>query len=192
MGNPWLSKKAFFYFGGAFVLLLGGAIVLMAPYHYTGYVALQGDIDAFEIWEGTGYYPQLEIAVTVTPISNDSVYVDLLITNNDTLIDNTVNLTLSTADSLPETNQLVYEQRVIIDLDPGNYTIYFDRIEGASDIDIAFTQLSDSRIFIVTGGIMNIVGLIMGATGYCVGGSLIPSGEETIVEWGWDEHQRPK
>ncbi|MHA2426076.1 MAG: hypothetical protein ACXAEF_14895, partial [Candidatus Thorarchaeota archaeon] len=102
MGNPWLSKKAFFYFGGAFVLLLGGAIVLMAPYHYTGYVALQGDIDAFEIWEGTGYYPQLEIAVTDTPISNDSVYVDLLITNNDTLIDNTVNMTLSTADSLPD------------------------------------------------------------------------------------------
>ncbi|GAH73407.1 unnamed protein product [marine sediment metagenome] len=39
---------------------------------------------------------------------------------------------------------------------------------------------------------MNIAGLLMGATGYCIGGSLIPTGDEAIVEWGWDEHQKPK
>ncbi|MFW9847998.1 MAG: hypothetical protein ACFFF4_02595 [Candidatus Thorarchaeota archaeon] len=192
MGNPWLSKKAFFYFGGAFVLLLGGAIVLMAPYHYTGYVALRGDIDAFEIWDSSGYYPQLEVAVTVVPETNDSVYVDIRLRNNETLVTSFVNMTMTSDDRLPEADRLTYEKRVIVDLDPGNYTIFFDRIEGAADIDVAFTQLSDSRAYIVTGGVMNIVGLIMGATGYCIGGTLIPSGDETIVEWGWDEHQKPK
>ena len=192
MGNLWLSKKAFLYFGGTFVLLLGGAIVLMAPYHYTGYVALQGDIDAFEIWEGTGYYSQLEVAITVTPSLNNSVFVDIRFRNNATFVMNTVNMTLSTADSLLEVERLTYEKRVILDLDPGNYTIFIDRIEGASDMDIAFTQISDSRTYIVTGGIMNIAGLLMGATGYCIGGSLIPTGDEAIVEWGWDEHQKPK
>ena len=187
-----MSKKAFLYFGGAFVLLLGGAIVLMAPYHYTGYVALQGDIDAFEIWESTGYYPQLEVAITVTPSLNNSVFVDVRFRNNETLVTNTVNMTLSTADSLLDTDRLTYEKRVILDLDPGNYTIFIDRIEGASDMDIAFTQISDSRTYIVTGGVMNIAGLLMGATGYCIGGSLIPTGDEAIVEWGWDEHQKPK
>ncbi len=192
MGNPWLSKKAFFYFGGAFVLLLGGAIVLMAPYHYTGYVALRGDVDAFEIWDSSGYYPQLEVAVTVVPESNGSVFVDIRIRNNETLVTSFVNMTMTSDDRLPDADRLTYEKRVIVDLDPGNYTIFFDRIEGAADIDVAFTQLSDSRAYIVTGGIMNIVGLIMGATGYCIGGTLIPSGDETIVEWGWDEHQKPK
>jgi hypothetical protein len=192
MGNPWLSKKAFFYFGGAFVLLLGGAIVLMAPYHYTGYVALENDIDAFEIWEGTGYYPQLEVAVTVTPNANNSVYVDILICNNETLAEHFVNMTLTMDDQIDDASYVVYEQRAVVDLDVGNYTISYVRIEGAADMDVALTQLSDSRTYIVTGGIMNIAGLIMGATGYCIGGSLIPSGDEAIVEWGWDEHQRPR
>ncbi len=192
MGSPWLSKKAFLYFGGTFVLLLGGVIVLMAPYHYTGYIVLQGDTDAFEIWEGTGYYPQLEVAVTVTPSTNNSVFVDIRFRNNATLVTNTVNMTLSSADRLPATKILTYEKRVVLDLDAGNYTIHIDRIEGAADIDISFTQISDSRTYIITGGIMNIAGLIMGATGYCIGGSLIPSGDEAIVEWGWDEHQKPK
>ncbi|MDF1539950.1 MAG: hypothetical protein P1Q69_13720 [Candidatus Thorarchaeota archaeon] len=192
MGNPWLSKKAFLYFGGAFVLLLGGVIVLMAPYHYTGYVALQGDTDAFEIWDTAGYYPQLEIAVTVTPEINESVYVDIRVINNETHVTHTMNITLSTDDMLQDTERLLYEKRQIIDLNPGNYTIFVDRIEGATDMDISFTQISDSRLYIVTGGVMNIVGLFMGAFGYCIGGSLIPTGEEAIVEWGWDEHQKPK
>jgi len=192
MGNPWLSKKAFLYFGGAFILLLGGAIVLMAPYHYTGYVALQGDVDAFEIWDNTGYYPQLEIAVTVTPSLNESVYVDVRVVNNETLVTNTMNMTLTLQDRLVDSELLKYEKRHIMDLDAGNYTIYIDRIEGATDMDISFTQISDSRVYIVSGGVMNIVGLFMGAMGYCIGGSLIPTGEETIVEWGWDEHQQPK
>ncbi|GAH67456.1 unnamed protein product, partial [marine sediment metagenome] len=131
MGNPWKSKKAFLYFGGAFVLLLGGAIVLMAPYHYTGYVAVQGDIDAFEIWERTGYYSQLEVAISVNPHLNGTVFVDIRFRNNKTLVTDIVNMTLTMADRLPDTDQLKYEQRVVIDLDPGNYTIFIDRIEGA-------------------------------------------------------------
>ena len=136
MSNPWLSKKAFLYFGGTFVLLLGGAIVLMAPYHYTGYVALHGDIDAFEIWEGTGYYSQLEVAITVTPSLNNSVFVDIRFINNETLVTNTLNMTLSAADSLLDAERLIYEKRVILDLDPGNYTIFIDRIDLFSNLGI--------------------------------------------------------
>ncbi|MHA1576927.1 MAG: hypothetical protein ACTSU3_06165, partial [Candidatus Thorarchaeota archaeon] len=68
----------------------------------------------------------------------------------------------------------------------GPYTIYTDTIVGAADFDFGMTQLSESRTFVVIGGIMNIVGLIMGASGYFVGGTLITSGEEAILDWGSD------
>lgn len=175
------------------MLLLGGAIVIMAPYHYTGYVALPGEVDAFEIWGSSGYYPQLEIAITVSPdTGNTTVFVDIRVQNNETLELDIVNMTLSSLDAIPDTNPIKFEKREVLDLDVGNYTIYVDNIQGAADVDISFTQISDSRLYIVTGGVMNIIGLIMGATGYCIGGTLIPSGEETIVEWGFDDRQHPK
>lgn len=190
MGSPWLSKKAFLYFGGAFILLLGGAIVLLAPYHYTGFIALSGDSTAFEIWDRPGYYPELEISVIVNPDHNGSVYVDIIILNNATLDTTILNLTLTVLDRPSEGAS--YERRVLLSIDPGAYSIFIDSIIGAGDVDVSFTQSSDSRTYIVTGGIMNIIGLIMGAMGYCIGGSVIPTGNETIVEWGFDEHQRPK
>ncbi len=190
MGSPWLSKKAFLYFGGAFVLLLGGAIVILAPYHYTGFVALPGDSVSFEIWDRPGYHPELEIAVIVNPDSNGTVYVNIRVIENVTLETDILNMSLTTADRPEESAS--YEQRQLLNIDPGDYTIYIDSIIGAADIDISLTQISDSRTYIVIGGAMNIIGLFMGAMGYCVGGSVIPSGNETIVEWGFDEHQRPK
>lgn len=186
MGSPWLSKKAFLYFGGAFILLLGGAIVIMAPYNYTLFVAHRGDADPFQIYNSTGYYPELEVAVTVgQPANNGSVLVNIRIVNNATLEAKIVNMTLTQADRVGGGS--TYQKRETLALNPGAYTIHIDGIFGATDIDISFTQLSDSRTFIVTGGVMNIVGLLMGATGYCIGGSIIPTGNETIVDWGYDE-----
>ena len=187
MGSIWLSKKAFLYFGGAFILLFGGVIVLNAPYHTTGYISMRGDVSAFEIWEGAGYYPQLEISILVHPeFGNNTVEIDILIQNNDTLAITMVNMTLTRADILPDVESPTYEGIEIVDLDGGNYTIYTDRIEGAADFDFGMTQVSESRTFVVIGGIMNIVGLIMGAAGYFVGGTLISSGEDAIVDWGSD------
>jgi hypothetical protein len=97
-------------------------------------------------------------------------------------------MTLSEIDTVPSTDRLAYEQRVTIDLDYGNYTINVDRVDNAANLDISFTQISDSRTFIVTGGLLNIAGLFMGGIGYCVKGSFIPSGDEAIVDWGYEEY----
>ncbi|MHA1481410.1 MAG: hypothetical protein ACTSQZ_08315 [Candidatus Thorarchaeota archaeon] len=187
MGSIWLSRKAFLYFGGAFILLLGGAIVLSAPYHTTGYISMEGDLSAFEIWEGAGYYSQLEISIIVQPAyQNNTVEIDIHIHNNETLAITSANITLTMTDILPEVESPTYEKLTIVDLDYGAYTIHTDRISGAADFDLGLTQVSDSRTFVVIGGIMNIVGLIMGATGYLVSGILITSGDEAIVYWGSD------
>ena len=117
MGSVWLSKKAFLYFGGAFVLLLGGVIVLSAPYHTTGYISMQGDVSAFEIWEEVGYYPQLEISILVHPeFGNNTVEIDIHIQNNDTLAITPVNMTLTTANILTDVESPTYEGIVIVDL----------------------------------------------------------------------------
>lgn len=197
VGNPLWSKKAFCYFGGAFILLLGGAIIVVAPYHATGYIAQHGDIDAFSIWDEPGYYPQLDIGFRVQPrLRDNDVNIILTIRNNDTLEEIPVNVTLTITDKLAESQPIgnedadtavsptIYERHLIVDLDPGNYTIWVVVINGASDVELSLTQVSDSRTFIVIGGMMNIIGLIMGATGYLIGGSLIPSGEDTIVDYG--------
>ncbi|MFW9933465.1 MAG: hypothetical protein ACFFDR_12510, partial [Candidatus Thorarchaeota archaeon] len=136
MGSPWLSKKAFLYFGGAFILILGGAIVVMAPYHYTGFIALPGDAATFDIWDRPGYHPELEISVIVTPGHNGSVYVNVRIMNNVTLDATIINMTLTLADRPSDGS--FYEQRRLIAIDPGDYTIYIDSIIGASDVDISF------------------------------------------------------
>ena len=171
------------------MLLLGGVIVLIAPYHYTGYIAQQGDTDVFEMWNAPGFHSQLEIAILVRPITNNSVHVDITIIETTTSATHVVNMTLSEIDTVPSTDRLAYEQRVTIDLDYGNYTINVDRVDNAANLDISFTQISDSRTFIVTGGLLNIAGLFMGGIGYCVKGSFIPSGDEAIVDWGYEEYQ---
>ncbi|MHA1929227.1 MAG: hypothetical protein ACTSV2_11695 [Candidatus Thorarchaeota archaeon] len=185
MGNPLWSKKALCYFGGAFILLLGGVIVVVAPYHATGYIALRGDVDAFTIWDEPGFHPQLEIGFNIQPrFADNAVDVDLTIHNNETLEETPVNITLTLDDQMFNVDPVTYERNVIVDIDPGNYTIQIDLIEGAADVELSLTQVSDSRTFIVIGGMMNIIGLIMGATGYCLGGTLIPSGEDAIVDYG--------
>ncbi len=190
MGNPLLSKKAFLYFGGAFILLLGGAIVIMAPYHHTGFIALPGDSANFEIWDKQGFYPRLRVSVMANPEDgNNTVYVTIRISNSSILDEDVIlNITMTIADK-PAPNAL-YEKRVWVDLEPGIYLIYIQSIVGAKDIDIALSQASDSRVFVVTGGIMNFIGLAMGGIGYCLKGSVIPTGDEAIIEWGYEEHDQ--
>lgn len=187
MRSVWFSKKAFLYFGGAFIIILGGAIVYSAPYHAMGYVAVAGNHDSFSIWDRDGFYPQLEVWVSVRPSNSTLVNVDIALLNNDTLEVLTLNMTLTDEHFIPGTNPPVFEDRVVIDLDPGNYTFVLERLNGAGFADIGLTQISDLRIWVVTGGTMNIVGLIMVIIGYCLPGNILPTGDESIVEWGYEE-----
>ena len=170
-------------------MLLGGAIVVLAPYHYTSYISSEGDTSSFDIWEGRGYYPQLEITTTARPETNGSVTVDISIKNNDTQSIQFVNITMTMSNRMPNVEPLTYENREIVDLQTAPYTIRVERIEGASNIELSLKQISDSRLYIVSGGILNIVGLLMGAAGYCIGGSLVPSGDDVIVDWGYETEE---
>ncbi|MFX1560270.1 MAG: hypothetical protein ACFFBL_06765, partial [Promethearchaeota archaeon] len=87
-----------------------------------------------------------------------------------------------------ETNDEVFlEDFLVVDIPPGNYTITFDKIEGAVRIDIGFEQASDSRLFVGVGAIMNILGLVMGIGGYFMPGVFLPTDSDTIVDWGYEE-----
>jgi len=184
------SKKAFLYFGGAFVILLGGAVILSAPYHYIGFVAVPPDACSFQIWAGRGYYNQLEIAVSGRPGNASTITVNFSVVNNETLSTVVVNMTLTSSDMVPGTNPPVFEKRAVVDLEPGNYIVYADNSNPNTYFDLGLTQLSDSRLFIVTGGSMNIIGLVMCMSGYFVAGTFLPTGEETIVGWGYEEKEK--
>ncbi|MHA2221623.1 MAG: hypothetical protein ACXAAO_06150, partial [Candidatus Thorarchaeota archaeon] len=54
-------------------------------------------------------------------------------------------------------------------------------------VDLGLNQISDSRVFILVGGSMNILGAFMGIGGYFVAGSFLPSDSDVITEWGYDE-----
>ncbi|MFO7836623.1 MAG: hypothetical protein R6V83_08210 [Candidatus Thorarchaeota archaeon] len=181
--------KAFLYFGGAFVILFGGAIVLMAPYHYVGLMAREGHVGTFEIWDRPGYYPEFEVSVSINAenVSSNIMYVDFLITNNATSETKIINMTLDEQDRIEDSDPPKYVDRETIDLEPGNYTILLANIDGPTIIDIGYKQISDSRLFIVTGGSLNIIGLVMCIVGYCVGGNLLGTGEEAIVDWGYEQ-----
>ncbi len=187
MRSVWFSKKALLYFGGAAIIILGGAIVYSAPYHTLGYIAVAGNRDSFSIWDEARFYPQLEIWVSVRPSNFTLVNVDITIMNNDTFEVHTINMTLTAEDQIPDTNPPVYDDTVVIDLDPGNYSFTLDRLEGTGWADIGLTQLSDQRSWIVTGGTMNIVGLIMVVVGFFLPGQMLPTGDESIVAWGYEE-----
>ncbi len=171
-------------------MLLGGAIILNAPYHHMGYIAYEGDVYAFEIWGGAGYYPELEVSLQANAGNSTTIRVDMRFVNNDTLDVYILNVTLNDADRLLEVESITYEERNLVHLPFGNYTFYVDRLDGFPRIDIAYTQTSDSRTYIVLGGSMNIIGLIMGAAGYFVGGTLISSGDEALYDWGYDDQVR--
>ena len=100
-----------------------------------------------------------------------------------------VNMSLSPENQIVGPDTVIYEYSVNIDLPIGDYTIWFDRVEGAGLIDLGLQQASDARVWIVTGGSMNIIGVVMGIAGYLVPGSFLPSDSDTIVEWGYDDEE---
>lgn len=188
MGSPWRSKKAFLYFGGAIVIILGGAIVLSSPYNYIGYRAAETERMDFTLFDRAGYYPQLEISLNVNPFNTtDVVVVDFSVSSNTSLQVYTVNFTLTPLDMVPDSNPVVYVARKTIDVPSGNYTVVVDVANGTGTMDIGLTQLSDSRLFIVTGGALNIIGLFMGGAGWFVSGAFLPTGDEMIVDWGYED-----
>lgn len=190
MGSIWLSKKALLYFGGAAIILLGGAIVLMSPYHYVNYSVSQNDFRNFEIWDQQGYYPQLEISVSTRPGNMSTIELDFVLVENVTLNTYVANFTLTEDDLIETPDASFYEASMIIDISPGNYTITLVRVLGATQIDLGLDQMSDSRIFITIGGSMNILGLVMGIAGYFVAGTFLPTDSDTIVEWGFDKEEK--
>ncbi|MHA2142662.1 MAG: hypothetical protein ACXADC_11810 [Candidatus Thorarchaeota archaeon] len=189
MGSPWRSKKAFLYFGGAFIILLGAAIVLSAPYNYIGYRGGENERMAFTLHSRAGYYPQLEISLSLHPSNTTVVLVDFSVESNTSSQVYTTNFTLSPSDMVPDSNPAIYVARQTIDVPSGNYTVIVDQANGTGTMDIGLTQISDSRLFIVTGGAMNIIGLFMGGAGYFVSGALLPTGDEMIVDWGYEDDE---
>lgn len=189
MGSTLRSKKAFLYLGGAFVILLGGAIILMAPYHYTGFVVTPPDATPFSIVNATGYYPQLEIATTVKPANVSVVSIGFRIVSNNTLVTKSINMNLTQDDYLAGTNPKVFQKQLLVNLAPGDYVVYIDSITGASYFDLSLTQLSNSREYVIAGGSLNIIGLVMCIGGYFVPGTFLPTGDQTIVGWGYDKEK---
>ncbi len=188
MRSAWFWKKAFLYFGGAFILLLGGAIVVMAPYNYMGYVAPEGDVYPFKIRDDPGYYPQLEFGLGASPDNETIIYVDVRIVNNETHNVIIRNYTLDERYRLTGVSNIRYEMKDVISLEYGNYTIYIDRLEGITWIDVSLKQLTNSRTYIIIGGSMNILGLVMGIIGYCMPGTMIETDDEQrIIQWGYDK-----
>ncbi|MHA3962186.1 MAG: hypothetical protein AM325_001495 [Candidatus Thorarchaeota archaeon SMTZ1-45] len=189
MGSIWFSKKAFLYFGGAAIILIGGAIVLMAPYHYVNYAVIENDHRSFSIWDSEGYYPQLEVSVQLRVSNSTTVEIGIILIENTTLDVVLVNLTLDQDNIIETPDALFLQGSTIVDIPFGNYTAIIDQINGAGMIDLGFNQVSNSRLFIIAGGSMNIIGLIMGISGYFVPGTFLPTDTDTIVEWGYEEQE---
>lgn len=189
MGSVWFSKKAFLYFGGAAIILIGGAIVLMSPYHYINFAVLENDQRTFEIWDKQGYYPQLEVSVALRPGNSTMVEIGIVLEENSTLDIIIVNMTLDYNNIVETQDSIFYEDRIWIDIPYGNYTVIIDQVNGAGLIDLGFKQASDSELFIFIGGSMNIIGLFMGISGYFVAGTFLPTDTDIIVEWGYGEEE---
>ncbi len=189
MGSVWLSKKALLYFGGAAIILLGGAIVLMAPYHYINFSVSENEYRPFSIWDEQGYYPQLEISISARPGNQSTIELGIVLVENVTLETYIVNFTLTEDDLIETPDASFYEATENIDIAVGNYTVTIDRVLGTTQFDLGLKQESDSRIFIVVGGSMNILGLVLGISGYFVSGALLPTDSDTIVAWGFDEDE---
>ena len=189
MGSVWFSKKAFLYFGGAAVILIGGAIVLMAPYHYINFSVMENDARTFNVWDKDGYYPQVEFSVSVRYGNTSDIEIGLVMQENTTLDMILINISLS-QDNLVETNSGSFlEASIVKDVPYGNYTVVVDQVTGAGLFDLGLNQESDSKLFIGVGGSMNIIGFLMGIGGYFVPGHFLPTDSDTIVEWGYDENR---
>ncbi|MGY5856010.1 MAG: hypothetical protein RTS72_05370 [Candidatus Thorarchaeota archaeon] len=189
MGSVWFSKKAFLYFGGAAIILIGGAVVLSAPYHYINFAVTENQQRTFDIWDKQGFYPQLEVSVSVRLGNSTTVDIGIVLEENSTLDTFIINMTLN-QDNLVETrDQMFLEGSTLVDIPFGNYTVTIDQINGAGLIDIGFNQAGDSQLYIFIGGSMNVIGLIMGIAGYFVSGVFLPTDSDTIVEWGYDDEE---
>ncbi len=186
MRNPWLIAKAFLYFGGAAVIIIGGIIVLMAPYNYVGFLANTGSDFDFEIVEAPGFYDQFTIIVRAKPANLSVIIVDLAVIYQNTSEVTTVNMTLTSDDLVPNSNPPVYMQSHTLSVRPGNYTIVVERLVGVSWIDLSFKQATESKTFAMVGGMLNIIGLVMAIAGYFLPGSFLPSSEYRVVGWGYD------
>ena len=189
MGSVWLSKKAFLYFGGAFIILLGGAIVYMSPYNYINFALVENSPRTFVMRGDSGYYPQIEISASVRMGNLSDVQIDVILEENVTHTQYIVNMTLTSDDQVVGPEQIIYEQSTTIPLPVGNYTVFVDNLDGAGQVDLGLNQASDSRLWIVTGGMMNIIGVIMGIVGYVLPGTFLPTDSETIVEWGHEDEE---
>ena len=189
MGSIWFSKKAFLYFGGLAVILIGGLVVVASPYHYVNYSIGMNEQRPWAIWDTSGYYPQIEISISARLSTNETyIYLDFVLLENSTLDTTVVNMTLGPEHQVIGPDVIIYEYSEIIDLPVGNYTVTLDNVVGAGNVDLGLNQISDSRVWIVTGGMMNIIGIVMGILGYLVPGTFLPSDSDTIVEWGYDEN----
>ena len=189
MGSIWFSKKAFLYFGGLAVILIGGFIVIASPYHYINYSVNENIRKPWTMWDAPGYYPQVEISLSLRPANETYVYLDLVIFDNSTQETRFVNMTVGPEQKVIGPTVIIYEYSEIVDLPVGNYTFYFENIDGVGNVDLGLNQVSDSRFWIVSGGVLNILGIIMGILGYLVPGSFLPSDSDTIVEWGYDQEE---
>ena len=187
MGSVWFSKKAFLYFGGAIIIIIGGAIVYMSPYHFIDFAVTEHDQRTFDIWNKNGYYEKLEVAVSLRPGNSTVIDIGLVFTENTTLNTIIINMTLDQNNKVETRDAVFYEASTIVDIPYGNYTVRVDELIGAGIFDLGLRQLSDSKLWIGIGGSMNILGLIMGAAGYMVRGAFLPTESDTIVDWGYEE-----
>ena len=187
MGSVWFSKKAFLYFGGAIIIIIGGAIVYMSPYHFIDFAVTEHDQRTFDIWNKNGYYEKLEVAVSLRPGNSTVIDIGLVFTENTTLNTIIINMTLDQNNKVETRDAVFYEASTIVDIPYGNYTVRVDELIGAGIFDLGLRQLSDSKLWIGIGGSMNILGLIMAATGYMVRGTFLPTESDTIVDWGYEE-----
>jgi len=163
--------------------------VLMSPYHFINFAVIENDQRAFSVWDKQGYYPQLEISVSLRPGNSTIVEIGIVLQENSTLDTTIVNMTLDQDNLVQVEDAIFLDGSTIVDIPVGNYTVIMDQINGAGMIDIGFNQASDSRLFIFIGGSMNIIGLIMGLSGYFVAGTLLPTDTDIIVEWGYGEEE---
>ncbi|MGD9397261.1 MAG: hypothetical protein PVJ05_12590 [Candidatus Thorarchaeota archaeon] len=192
MGSVWLSKKAFLYFGGTAIILIGGALVLMAPYHFNNFAVIENQQRSFSVWDQDGYYPRLEITVTTRLGNSSIVNIGFVLVENTTLETYVINITLDQSNRVEADDQIFLEDFIVVDINPGNYTITFEQIDGIGRIDIGFEQSSDSRLFVFVGGSMNIIGLLMGIGGYIMPGTFLPTDSDTIVDWGYEDEEDPR